>query len=585
MSNRNAQEENISKLVAHFRKNEISRRDFLRFAMLLGLSYSTAQFLAACADETTAAPTAAPAATSPPDVSGPQKGGKLIVGCRDEVSQLNPVVAEPAREMRVSLAAAIHDSLWRLSPQGEVPNLAIEMPTVTNGGISADGLTYTVKLREDVKWHDGQPFTSEDVVFSWEALVNPDVKSASVIGVSEIESMEAPDPHTVVWRMKEPYSPLITAFADFFIVPKHILAESSDLNTDSYNASPVGTGPFIFDEWVKGSNITLKANENYHGTGPYVDQLIFKVIPDLTVLYTQLKTGEIDITGYQGILVDHYEEALTLPDIEVFTTTNPDLEVFGFNNMNPLFEDKRVKTAIYFGMDKDPIINDIWKGLPLIADTYISRVHWAYNPNVKDYWKYDPGKSKQLLDEAGWIVGEDGIRVKDGTRLSFENSLASGNQVREQIQQLLQQQFKEIGVEMIIANKPPSEMWGDFYSLSQFESYFGGQGRTIGSDPDWTWRLHSKNITAITGEGYNTMAYSNQEVDRLLEAGTSEPDKEKRVDIYHELQEILIDDLPHCPIFHWTYIEGIKNTVKGFKPNPFALSYGCWNPNEWWIES
>jgi peptide/nickel transport system substrate-binding protein len=583
---RNTQDENLEKLFTELNNNKLSRRDFLRLAVVAGLSVSAGSFISSCTQpESTPEPTIAPTATTPPVAAGPQKGGRIIIGARDEPAQLNPIIAEPAREMRVSVAAAIHDSLWRLSPAGEVPNLALEVPTVSNGGISADGQTYTVRLRDDVKWHDGQPFTSEDVVFSWETLTNPNVKAAAVIGASEIESMEAPDAHTVVWKMKGPYSPLITAFADFFIVPKHLLSGSADINIDPYNSAPVGTGPFIFDQWVRGSNINLKANPNYHGEGPYVDQLIFKVIPDLTVLFTQLKTGEIDITGYQGIMVDHYKEALTLPNIEVFETTNPDLEVFGFNNMFPLFEDKRVKTAIYFGIDKEPIINDLWMGLPMMADTHISRVHWAYNLAVKDYYSYDPEKAKQLLEEAGWIVGDDGIRVKDGQRLSFNNSLASGNKVREQIQQLIQQQLKEIGVEMKIDNKPPSEMWGDFYSLSQFESYFGGQGRTIGSDPDWTWRLHSKNITAITGTGYNTMAYSNPEVDRLLDAGSSEPDRAKRIEIYKELQEVLVEDLPFCPIFHWTYIEGIKKTVKGFQPNPYALSYGCWNPNEWWIKN
>jgi peptide/nickel transport system substrate-binding protein len=535
---------------------------------------------AACALALTAA-TAAPAAA--PAADQPQKGGQIIIGTWNEPTQLNPVVATPAKEQRAMVASAIHDALWRLGPKGAIPNLAVEMPTVANRGISADGLTYTVKLRRDAKWHDGTPFTAKDVVFSYQALINPNVKPADVVGPAEMETMEAVDDFTVRWRMKRRYAPILTALADFYIVPHHILSKSPDLNTDPYNNRPIGTGPFVFSEWVKGSHIILQANKSYHGPGPYLDKLIFKSVPDLTVLFTQLKTGEIDVVGYQGVLIDHYNEAKTLPNVKVFAESNPDMEIFGFSHLLPMFQDRKLRQALYYGINKKPIINDVWLGLPLEADTYISRTHWAYNPKVKDAYKYDPEKAKQLLEEAGWKLGSDGIRVKDGKRLSFNNSAATGNKAREKMQLIVQQQFRQIGVEMKIDNKAPAIMWADFYRKTQFETYWGGQGRTVGPDPDYTIRLHSSQIPVKTGKGYNTMAYSNPEVDRLIDAGVQEVDQDKRKVIYQQLQELLVVELPHLPIYHSTYIDGIKATVQGFQPNPNAMAYGCWNPHEWWL--
>jgi peptide/nickel transport system substrate-binding protein len=511
----------------------------------------------------------------------PQKGGQIIVGISQEPQNFNPIM--PTIESQRGVHMAIYDDLWRIDPKGNfVPNLAVEIPTQGNGGISKDGTLFTVKLRKDAKWHDGQPFTAKDVVFTWQRLMNPKVSAFSTVGFDQIDSMWAVDDSMVKFKMKQTYSPILVALSDMFIVPEHILGKSVDINKDEFNTKrPVGTGAFKFAEWVAGDHITLEANTAYHGPGPYIDRLIYKYIPDLTVLFTQFKTGEIDITGIQGIPVDLYPEARTLPGITLHVNPGTTYDCIAPNFLLPLFQDKRVRQALYSGMDKKPIVEKIFLGLVPEAETYVPPQSWAYNPKIKGTHKYDPERAKKLLEAAGWKVGPDGIRVKDGKRLSFENACTAGNKQREQIQQLLQQQWRQIGVEMRINNKPAAVLFGDFYRLSKFETIINGIG--MGADPEHSFRLHSKYIPAKGGMGRNSIAYENPEVDRLLEAGVREMDREKRKTIYYKLQEVLADDLPYLPIYHYVIIRATKANIFGFQPNSNMQDY-TWNPNEWWVK-
>ena len=511
----------------------------------------------------------------------PQKGGQIIVGISQEPQNFNPIM--PTIESQRGVHMAIYDDLWRIDPKGNfVPNLAVEIPTQGNGGISKDGTLFTVKLRKDAKWHDGQPFTAKDVVFTWQTLMNPKVSAFSTVGFDQIDSMWAMDDSMVKFKMKQTYSPILVALSDMFIVPEHILGKSVDINKDEFNTKrPVGTGAFKFAEWVAGDHITLEANTAYHGPGPYIDRLIYKYIPDLTVLFTQFKTGEIDITGIQGIPVDLYPEARTLPGITLHVNPGTTYDCIAPNFLLPLFQDKRVRQALYSGMDKKPIVEKIFLGLVPEAETYVPPQSWAYNPKIKGTHKYDPERAKKLLEAAGWKVGPDGIRVKDGKRLSFENACTAGNKQREQIQQLLQQQWRQIGVEMRINNKPAAVLFGDFYRLSKFETIINGIG--MGADPEHSFRLHSKYIPAKGGMGRNSIAYENPEVDRLLEAGVREMDREKRKTIYYKLQEVLADDLPYLPIYHYVIIRATKANIFGFQPNSNMQDY-TWNPNEWWVK-
>jgi peptide/nickel transport system substrate-binding protein len=537
------------------------------------------QLLTAAAALGTAAVTGARRASAQA-VPAPQKGGQVIVGISQEPQNFNPVM--PTIETQRGVHMAIFDDLWRIDGKGNfVPNLAAAMPTQANGGISKDGTVFTVKLRPGVKWHDGAPFTARDIIFTWKTILNPNVTAFSTVGFDQIADMWAADETTLKWKMKQPYAPIADILADMFIVPEHILSKSPDINKDEFNTRrPVGTGPFKFVSRAAGDHIMLEANRAYHGPGPYLDRLIFKYIPDLTVLFTQLKTGEIDVTGLQGIPVDLYPEAKTLKNIDLWVNPSTSYETIAPNHLLPMFKDKRMRQALYLAMDKKPMVEKIWLGLAPEAESYVPPQSWAYNPTIKGRHKYDPERAKRLLEEMGWKAGADGIRVKDGTRLSFENACTAGNKQREQIQQLLQHQWRQVGVEMKINNKPAAVLFGDFYRMSKFETIVIGMA--MGSDPEHSFRLHSKYIPAKGGMGRNSVANESPEIDRLLDAGVRDIDREKRKKAYFRLQEVYADELPYLPIFHYVNIRGTRKGLHGFAPNSNMQEYS-WNTNEWWI--
>jgi len=508
--------------------------------------------------------------------------GQVVVGLSQEPTVFNPLM--PHIEVDQGVHWNLFSPLWGVDASGNfVPQLATEVPTVANGGISADGQSWRVKLRNDVKWHDGTPFTAEDVKFTIDLINNPHFRSASRNGHSLVTDLTVVSPTEVTWRMQKPFAPYSSILSWTFIVPQHILAKASDPNTAPFNNAPVGTGPFKWSERMPGDHITLVANPDFFGTGPYLERLVFRYVPDLTVMFTQFQTGAIDHTGLQGITADHYQQATKVAGRKVEVGPAAFVESITMNLSRPQFQDQAVREALYYGMDKKGIIDAIYYGLPSETETFLPRQSWAYNPDLPKH-VHDPAKAKQMLDAAGWTAGSDGIRAKNGVRLAFTNSTTAGNHVREQAQQLLQQDWREIGVDMQIKDMPAAVIWGDYFNLSQYDSVMVGQDKMTGPDPDVTAYYDSNAIPAKGGAGTNTMEYVNPKVDALLLAGATTVDRAKRAPIYRDLAAIIRTDLPTLPIFQYVTIEGHKDTLFGYQPSVYVAS-NCWNIAQWYWAS
>ena len=491
--------------------------------------------------------------------------GRIVVGLSQEPTVVNPLM--PHIEVDDGVAFSLFDALFRITPEGEiVPNLASEVPTIDNGGLSEDGLEWRIKLRDDVKWHDGEPFTAEDVKFTLELITDPDFRAWRTTGHDLVRDIEVVSPTEITWRMEEPFAPYMSFLTETFILPEHILGAAEDPNDAPFNQAPVGTGAFKWGQRQAGDNLQLVANPDYHGDGPYIEQLVFKYIPDMTVLYTQFRSGEIDLVGQAYITPDNYEEAKTLPDRVVTLEPRGTVESIYLNMELPQFQDKAVREALYLAMDRKSIVDLLYFGVPGETETFMPPTWAYYNPDLPKH-EFDLEKAASLLDEAGWKPGSDGIREKDGVRLSFSNSTTTGAHLREQTQQFLQQTFAQIGVEMTIENLPPAVMWGDFWGQSEFESAMVGITYLIGADPDVTNRFHSKAIAAQSGSGSNNAQYSNPEVDKLLEEGARTFDTERRKEIYMKVQEIIREDLPFLPIYLYTNVFGRKAGLEGFEAN------------------
>jgi peptide/nickel transport system substrate-binding protein len=577
-----ANERDFTQLMQAVKAGALDRRAFLARAVALGLSLPMARSLLAQNGVSAAGGANGTSLLSRAQEGTPVEGGQVIIGLSQEPTLFNPVLSN--LEVDRGVQQAIFDSLWRIDENAAfIPNLATEIPTVDNGGVSEDGMSYTFHLRDDATWTDGTPLTAADVVFTHNQIMNPDIPSPIKLGHDKVSSIEATDDYTITLTLSEPFAPFLIVWSDTLIVPQHILEGEDFLTTDFNAVNPVGSGAFTLVRRSAGESIELAKNPDWHGDGPYLDTVIIKYLQDTTILYTQFRTGEVDYTGIQGITADHYEEALTLQDREVHVGPTAFVEFIYPNFGNPIFQDKAVREAMYYAMDKANIISQVYLNIHTPSETYLAETSWAINPDLPQH-EYNPDRAREILEEAGWELGDDGVRVKDDLRLAFTNSTTAGNNVREQAQQYLQQTWGDVGIAMEINNMPPAVIWGEYYTMSQYDTVMVGEISGVGGDPDATARFASSQIPAKTGAGKNTMQYENPEVDELLAQGAQETDQDARREIYFRIQEILRDDLAVLPIFHYNSPEGTKAGLMNYKPNAFVVN-NWWNLYEWYWEA
>jgi peptide/nickel transport system substrate-binding protein len=503
----------------------------------------------------------------------------VIAGISQEPTVFNPHLLHI--EVDEGVYMNLFSPLWSVDPQGHfVPELAAEVPTSANGGISADGLNWRIKLRSGVVWHDGAAFTAADVKYTLDLINDHNFPAFSRSGHELVKDITVVSPTEITWRMEKPFAPYPSILAWTFIVPKHVMEKETDLQKSKFASAPIGTGPFKWQERVPGDHITLVANEKFYGPGPYIERLVFKYIPDLTVLFTQFRTGDIDYIGLQGISADHYAEAKAVPDRTIYLAPLPFIECFAFNLGKPQFKDLAVRQALYASIDKKSIIDDVYYGLPTPSESFLPTQAWAFNPHLPAQ-EYSVDAAKKLLDDAGWVPGGDGVRAKGGVRLDFTNSTTAGNHLREQVQQVLQQGWQDIGVKMTIKNLPPAVMWGDYWMKSQFQTGIAGIDFMSGPDPESSDYFRSSSTPAKGGSGQNTFQYVNPEVDALLLKGGTTLDQAARVPMYQQIQALVRHDLPFLPLFQYSFIEGTKANLVGYTPNVNVRS-NCWNISTWY---
>lgn len=545
------------------------RRDMLALGLLAGSSTLVGVKGRSIAQTKPAAPPAKPR-------------GQVVAGISQEPTVFNPLM--PGSEVDQGVWWQIFSPLWYIDPMGRlVPDLVREVPSVANGGLSADGLTWKIRLRSDAKWHDGTPFTAEDVKYTLDLINTPGFRVRNRIGHNLVRDIVIVAPDEIHWRMESAYSPYLSILALTFMVPRHVLAKAEDPNTAAFNNRPIGTGPFRWGERVAGDHLLLHAIGSYHGTGPHLERVVFKYIPDLTALYTQFRTGQVDYLGIGGIPAHFAREAEGLKGRRISRSPTPFVEHIALNLEFGPFADKAVREALYLAMDKQARIDAIYYGLPVATESFLPRESWAFEPGLPVH-KRDPARANALLDAAGWVRGANGIREKGGVRLSFANSTTTGNPGREQSQQLLQQDWLAIGAEMKISNMPAAVIWGDFWQKSKFESVAVGSNFMIGNDPDVTPRFSSKAIPAKQGAGLNTYQYRNAEIDRLLALGASQFDQQERKATYSRIQRMIREDLVLLPVYQSVMAEGLKDGLNGFAPN-INCSSNCWNMRDWFWAS
>lgn len=503
-----------------------------------------------------------------------QQGGQLTYGSLQEPNTLNPLLSDLLATAEVG--KLVFSGLVITSDTGEwLPDLAVDVPTTANGGVTADGLTVTYRLRPGVTWHDGTPFSAEDVKFTWQLIMNRNVNIVAREGYDRIRAVETPDKHTVVVKFREYYAPYLTLFTT--ILPKHKLENESNINKASFNRAPVGTGPFKFKEWQVAEAIRFEANPAYYRGKPVLDSIIYKVIPDANILLTQLKAGELDIAGNIGF--SYLEQIKAISGIRAVITPTMIWEHMDFNLDNPLFQDIRVRQSIARAIDRQAIVDEVLKGAAGPADGDQSPMSWAYNP-LQQPPSRDLNAARDLLGQAGWQPGTDGIMTKNNKKLAFSLSVPTGNKLREQTAQKIAEQLKEIGVLVEIRQVDTAVFFADTLRNRQFATAM--YAWVAGLDPDNLNLWHSRKIPSRANayDGQNYPGWRNPEIDKLSETGVRTIDVTARKNIYFRIQELIRAECPVVPLYFRGNIDAVKTAVVNYQPNPTPAG-NLWNAWQW----
>lgn len=560
---------------------------------VIALMAGMAVVLAGCGGEgTSSAPPSGGGEASQPPATGAE-GGTLTVGLFQEPDNLNPYLAVQTASRLVRELTL--EGLVAADPEGNyIPELAAEVPTVDNGGISEDGLTITYTLKEGITWSDGDPFTSADVKFTWEAIMDEGNAVNSQTGYELIESVETPDDTTVVITFSELYAPALSLFsiADT-VLPAHVL-DGEVMGNSDFSRTPEGTGPFVVSEWNSGDSIILDRNPNFREEGqPMMDQIVFKIIPDQQAGVAQLQSGDIDVLWNLDESVVAAVEGME--GIELQVTPSSNVEYLGLNlsargtadpsQPHPILGDEAVRQALSLAIDRTPIIEELLGGRTEAATSPIG-LGWAA-PEGLELPPTDPDEATQLLEEAGWTDEDgDGIREKDGTRLSLEITTPAGQAIREQTEQVLQEQFAAIGVELTINNVPAATLFGNWdengmLKRGDFDIVMDTWGADLDPAAFLSTLFKSDQIPTEdnAGEGWNFFRLQDSELDAAIEAGSASLDQEERKDAYRVAAERIIDNLVYIPLYKRALINAFSSNVQGEEGNPWDEF--TWNAEEW----
>jgi peptide/nickel transport system substrate-binding protein len=432
--------------------------------------------------------------------------------------------------------------------------------------VSRDGLQIIFHLRKGVKWHDGEEFTSDDVVFTYNTVTNPKVPTPYGSNYGPVSKVEAVDRYTVRVVYDEPYAPALESWG-MGIIPKHIL-EGKDISGVEYNRNPVGTGPYKFKEWVTGQKIVLEAFDQYFEGRPNVNKYIARIIPDTATMFLELKFGGIDFMG------------LTPPQYKLqsgSTHFNKYFQKFrypafgytylGYNLQDPRFADRRVRTAITHAINKKDIIDGVILGYGTPCTGPFPPESWAYDPEVKDP-EYSPEQAAALLQEAGWVMGNDKHLYKEGKPFRFTVLINQGNDARRKAAEIVRENLKRVGIEMDIKVLEWQAMLHEFIDKKRFEAVI--MGWALSRDPDIYDIWHSSK----TKEGeFNFISYRNGTVDGLLMEGRRTFDFEKRKSIYHRIHRILAEDQPVTFLFVPDALPVLNKRFKGVEKAPLGIWY------------
>jgi len=523
-----------------------------------------------------------------------KSGGTLVIGLLQEPASM--VLAESSTPVSAQYYTAflVNEPLLKVDHEFNlVPGLLAVVPTLENSGISPDFRVYTLTLRPGLLWDDGTPLTANDIAFTWRWVNDTENAAYTTHGWEKVESVDvSADGLTATVTLKDAFAFwLDEAVIGMGIAPQRALEAAP--NKDAFNQHVVGNGPFRMVEWRVGDVLTFERNPHYFRGPAKLDRVIVRIIPDSNALSAALRAGDVQVTI--GLSTSDAAQLRNAPNVNVITTTWPQLERVFFsqsvpgepNTPHPILTDKAVRKALVLAPDLDEILESIYFGINPRAVNELSGTGY-FNPDLKPY-PHDPEAARQALEEAGWVDTDgDGVREKDGVRLSLTYSTASGNRARESTQAILQQAWADVGIEVAIQNYPAPSFfggwqgiaWGRRYEMAQFSN---GLFTLQPNLSDW-W--HSDAIpTPEKPFGNGHSGWSNPRVDELLNEHRHGVTDARAREILYEVQQIIYDDYAMLPVFAAATIFGVRTSVHNVNPTSFGVHAGLfWDVYDWWVD-
>lgn len=502
----------------------------------------------------------------------------LRVAIQGDVKSLNPLLNSNTTDGFI--ANLMFEPLLSADAKGNpVPILARTVPTPENGGVSRDGLTITYHLRSNVKWTDGQQVTSADVKWSWQAIMNPSNNIVSRHGYDFVKSIDTPNARTVVVHLTQKFSPFVNTFFAMSdqpmpVAPAHVLSRYADFNQVPFDNEPnVSDGPFRFGEWSRGDHITLLRNDGFFMGRPHLSKIEIRIVPDENTTINLMKTHAIDFMFQAS--PQTYPALKSMSDVDLVFVNVNGYERVQINTSHPAMADPKVRLAIAYAIDKRRLVDTLTYGQMSQATEDIPDWMWAFNPTVRSY-PHDPTMARQLLREAGWALGADGIMHKNGAALSLVIVTNNSNATRRQAALELQAMLREAGIDVEIKYFPGEVLFapagmGGILQLGKFD--LSVNGWYAGIDPDDSAQYMCQNVPP---GGYNYSRFCNADMQAAQTAALTHYGRAERTAAYFQTQRILARDNPEIFLWWRRQMEPISVDFRGFDPNPVIESWNAW---------
>jgi len=499
--------------------------------------------------------------------------GSITFNLSEDPHSLNPILARNDDERQI--AHLMFDMLLDVDDRGHlIPALALEVPTQRNGGISPDGDTITYHLRHDVRWQDGQPLTAADVIFTWQAIVDPDNDVPSTRGYDLVDLVFAPDSYTVVFRLKRAWAPAVATLFTYGtnpmpILPAHLL-QNQNLRRSDFNLHPIGSGPYKLVRWDRDDRLVLSANDSYFRGKPKTLQLVAQVVPDTNSALTMLRSGQLDWS------LQSPAQRLALgrsSNVRFIYVPFSGFGAIAFNCRKSPFDDARLRIAISMAIDRKRLSAGITGGQYAVAESDQPPFGWAHDPSVQ-LPAFDPQRADRTLDSLGWRRDPDGMRRRGGRMLAMTFTTFPESDTAVRTAEYVQQMLRERGIDVIVKK----------VTLAQFYLPASEGGMLLSGRFDlayvvWRSGLDPDDSDLVTCRGSaNYSGFCDGKVDALEMRALAVQNPEVRRSLYFQVQQRLAAEVPYDFLYAPTYSYAVQPNVGGFHPTPFSPT---WNAYDW----